>query len=44
LIDLQVDEEFTVFGASGAVTVTLLTGVLSLFLQIRHANRQESPS
>jgi hypothetical protein len=44
LIGVQVSERFTVFGAAGAVTVALLTAVLPVFLQIRHANRQESPS
>jgi hypothetical protein len=44
LIGVQVSERFTVFGAAGAVTVALLTGVLPVFLHIRQARTQESPS
>jgi hypothetical protein len=43
-IGIQVSDQFTVFGAAGAVTAALLTAVLPVFLQIRHAKRQESPS
>jgi hypothetical protein len=43
-IGIQVGEQFTVFGAAGAVTVALLTGVLPLFLHIRPTRTEKSPS
>jgi hypothetical protein len=43
-IGIQVSEQFTVFGAAGAVTVALLTGVLPLFLHIRPTRTEKSPS
>ena len=34
-VGVQVEEQFTVFGAAGAVTVTLLTAVLPVLLHTR---------
>ena len=35
-VGVQVDDQFTVFGAAGAVTVTLLTAVLPVLITTRH--------
>ena len=34
-VGVQVDEQFTIFGAAGAITVTLLTAVLPVLLRTR---------
>ena len=35
-IGIDVDQQFTIFGASGALVATLLTAVLPLVLHSRH--------
>ena len=41
-VGVQVDEQFTVFGAAGAVTVTLLTAVLPVLLHTRFLTEKSS--
>lgn len=43
-IGVQVADQFTVFGASGAITVTLLTAVLPLVLRARRITTRTSAS
>ena len=43
-IGVQVDEQFTVFGSAGAVTVTLLTAVLPLVLHTPATSTEKSSS
>ena len=35
-VGVQVEDQFTVFGAAGAVTVTLLTAALPVLITTRH--------
>lgn len=41
-VGVQVEDQFTVFGAAGAVTVTLLTSVLPVFLATRSTSTEKS--
>jgi hypothetical protein len=43
-VGVQVDDQFTVFGAAGAVTVTLLTAVLPVVLESRSTRTEKSHS
>lgn len=41
-VGVQVEDQFTVFGASGAITVTLLTAVLPVLLRTRSLTEKSS--
>ena len=41
-VGVQVDEQFTVFGAAGAVTITLLTAVLPVLVRTRFRTEKSS--
>ncbi|CUR59896.1 conserved membrane hypothetical protein [metagenome] len=43
-IGIQVEDQFTVFGAAGAITVALLTSVLPVLLHTRFATTEKSHS
>ncbi|MGD9961008.1 hypothetical protein [Nocardioides sp.] len=43
-VGVQVEDQFTVFGAAGAVTATLLTAVLPVLLSTRFATTEKSTS